>query len=178
MGVSTSPQQVQQKLAALRANLRERNHRMVTEAAKVAKAATLATATEATGGDLRLNNAGRAGAKLSVRYDITRSGDDARARVRARGPWQLVEHQIKPHVITSRYGGGSRKSRAAAVNEGRPLKGGRRAIVQTPNGPRRFVKHPGIRSPKQPWARGVRVAEPRLKQIMRGWVGEELRKVF
>ncbi len=178
MGVSTSPQQFQRKVATLQANLKDRNYRMVTEAAKVAKMATIATATTATGGDLRLKNAGRNGARLGVGYEVTRSGDDARARVRARGPWQLVEHPIKPHVITSRYAGGSRKSRAARVQAGKPLGGGRRAIVMSPYGPRRFVKHPGVRSPKRPWAKGVQAAEPQLRNIMRGWVGEELRKVF
>jgi len=178
MGVSHSPAELQRKLATFQVNLANRNVRQITEAAKTIKAATLLSAAAATGGDGRLNNAGKSGARLGVGYTITKSGDDARARVKARGPWQLVEHPLKPHVITSRYAGGSRRSRAAAVAAGRKLKGGRRAIVQTPFGPRRFVHHPGVRTPKRPWALGVKAAEPRVTNIMRGWVAEELRKVF
>lgn len=98
-------------------------------------------------GDLRLSGVGRSGARVNVGYDIKGGADNPVALVKARGPLHLVENPVKPHDITP-------KARR---------RGGKRAVV-TPFGPKAKVRHPGVRSPKKPWAKGKRRAEPIIKR--------------
>lgn len=71
-----------------------------------------AEASRASGGDGRLS--GAKDARISVRYDV-KGERNPTALIRALGPWQLVEFDTNPHFITSRRGGGSRRSRAARL---------------------------------------------------------------
>lgn len=107
----------------------------------------------AVGSDGRMSNVGRSGARLGVRYDL-RAGQNPSAVVRATGPWQLVENNTRSHLVTSRYARGTRarRSRAGLFGPQQPgaLRGGRRAVILTPWGYRRYARHPGTRG-KRPW---------------------------
>jgi len=52
----------------------------------------------ATGGDMRLSGVGRRGARIGVRYTITRGGTEA--WIAARGPLHLLERGTRGHEIT------------------------------------------------------------------------------
>jgi len=184
MGVSRSPAELQRKLKQLEANIQKRNFERVKEAAKIAKDATLVSAAAATGGDLRISNVGRSGAKLGVGYTIRKSGVDVSARVKARGKWQFVEYPIKAHAIRPKKRT-TRRGRTVIASVGtakvaidKPGRTSTRGALNTPYGPRAFVMHPGVQDPKQPWRRGIRFAEPVMRRTMTSWLGDELRKVF
>ena len=114
-----------------------------------------------------LKHAGKAGAKLNVRYDV-KGTTNATALVKAVGPWQLVEGDTKAHFIVAKGYGGSRKSRQArADNASRtrgaegssrgwlgPLKGKPRA-VSFGGVARAYVWHPGTKG-RRPWFIGIR----------------------
>jgi hypothetical protein len=105
--------------------------------ATLEKAALKAKETIAAGAPARLRNVGKSGAKLTVRYTLE---GDSLARMKAVGPWPLVEVGSKPHTI-------------------RPKKKGGRKAILTPSGPRASVQHPGTKA-KRLWSKGVEKAEP------------------
>ena len=113
--------------------------------------------------DLRLSGVGKGGARINVRY--TRAIEHV--LVKATGPWQFIEYDTKPHVITSKGLRGTRKSRAAAVTAGTPL---RRRTKASPtrlniNGSfRAYVKHPGTKG-QHPFRDGAKRAQPELPQV-------------
>lgn len=49
----------------------------------------------------RLRNVGKNGSKLGVRYDIKGTRNPT-SLIRATGPWQLIEHNTKPHIIVAK----------------------------------------------------------------------------
>lgn len=158
MGYSTSFEQLANKFGTVKADLGKVTQGATVAAAQAAKEVFLTSAAAATGGDLRLSQVGRNGAKLGVNYKIIGKGLDASARIRATGPWHLVEYRLGPHVITSKRAGGSRRSRARRFEEGAAgegIGGGRHAMLRTPYGPRPFVIHPGTSHPAKPWTRAV-----------------------
>lgn len=56
---------------------------------------------QATGGDNRLSGVGKRGARIGAKYDIKGSINPT-AIVRATGPAQLVEHDVRAHSIAPR----------------------------------------------------------------------------
>lgn len=131
----------------------------------------------------RLRNVGSSGAKLGIGYDI-KGFQNPTALVQARGPWQFIEYDNAPHWITSKYGGGSRKSRAQRLGGmanprargnastsflgnyeggGNPGVGG---SVRVPSaGYRRWARHPGTKG-KRPFAKGIERARPRVEKLL------------
>lgn len=136
-------------------------------------------------GDLRLSGVGRHGSKIGVIYKIKNNNFGF---VRATGAWPIRDSSlssgpVKPHLITSRYGGGSRISRArrlggsarsrrgeASVGMG-PTAGRGRGVGGVINifgetsfeseGWRLYARHPG--APRQPyWAQGVAKISPKI----------------
>lgn len=103
-------------------------------------------------------------AKLGAQVDLQgRSGvASARAVVTPapRGLWAIAEEGASAHVITSKYAGGSRKSRANRFLQGDSIGGGPRAVLNIPGiGYRKFAAIPKTRGGgKGTWEGGVRNA--------------------
>lgn len=172
MGTSTSATQLARKFDAAALALRERSPQEIVRRITVkAKQNAEAERNRAVGGDGRMSHVGRAkgGTKLGVRYDYDKTNTATpQSLLRATGPWQLIENNTAAHVITSRYGGGSRRSRTARAEfvgpqftgrgRNRKLKsrtgGDRRAVLNTPFGYRRSALHPGTRG-KHPWQKAT-----------------------
>lgn len=112
------------------------------------------------GGVTRLRGVGKRGAKIGVRFDV-KPGNNPSARVRATGPFHLIESDTKPHKVTPK-GKGRNK---------------RRAINIPGIGPRASAKHPGTKG-KHPWEKGVRRALPRVPQVMMSEQVASLRRFF
>jgi hypothetical protein len=132
-------------LAKSAANLKDAHRSAVTDAALEAKKILLDEANKVASGG-RLRNVGRSGAKLGVGFEVSTSGSGARAIVKARGPWQLVERGNRPHVIRPRR----RRGKRALSFDGRAYAS---------------VRHPGTRG-KEPWAKGQAKAGPKVAKIL------------
>ncbi len=124
----------------------------VADATKKAARATVVSAAMqskiviASGAPSRLRNVGKSGGKLGVRYTISGGDLNPSAKLRATGPWPIIESDIGPHRI------GPKKRRGGA-------RSGRGGGVSTPGGVFRSVHHPGTHG-KHLWAKGVAKAEP------------------
>lgn len=123
-------------------NLKAAHRTAITAGAMEAKKIFLDEADKVSSGG-RLRNVGRSGAKLGVGFEISTAGSGARAVVKARGPWQLVERGNKPHAIHPR------KKRALSY--------GGRAYAR--------VRHPGTKG-KRPWEKGQAKAGPKVSKIL------------
>lgn len=126
--------------------------------------------------DLNLSGVGKNGTKIGVRYTV---GSQA-AEVRATGPWQFIEYDTKPHIITSKGLRGTRKSRQAAVQARRslPLRRGAETTRLNINGSFRFyVNHPGTKG-QHPWRNGVNRAAPQLPAIAARVYRQQITRVF
>lgn len=95
----------------------------------------------AVGGDGRMSRVGRSGAKLGVTVRTVGDGDQ---RLKATGPWPLIEGDTPPHKIAVR------KKRGIAFG----------GIV------RASAQHPGTKG-KQPWRKGVQAGKPEAVRILR-----------
>lgn len=155
MGVSQNATQCAGKFTRLAGELRDVPKEAVGAAALHVKKTVLAVA------PARLRGVGKRGAKLGVNYRIGTSADgDTSARVRAEGPWQLIEHDTQRHRIP--------KDRS---------RGRKRVAVVPGYGPRSRVDHPGTKA-QRPWAKGVALATPRVQAEFRATLPTALRKVF
>jgi hypothetical protein len=78
---------------------------------------------------------------------------------------QIIANDSKSHRIGSAFAGGSRAKRSVAVGPILPgaSGGGRRAVLNTPFGFRRSVRHPGTKG-KDTWQDGKTKAEPAVKR--------------
>lgn len=126
----------------------------------------------------RMRNVGSPpGARVGVKYDV-KGTKNPTALVRAIGPLHLVENPIKPHMIIPKKTGrgakgrGSRRANQQALYDA--LFGGRYAgqkPLRTPYGPRYRVEHPGVSTPKRPWAKGMkRVPDPVRRTLERTYL--------
>lgn len=152
--MATAPSaRVAQQMGNLFREITTAGPKAINAAAAAAKTIHLAEIRRASGGDLRLSGVGAKGAPVNVRYQAIASSQDAAAMVRAVGPLHLLERPIKPHVILPR----SRR--------------GRVGVLATPYGPRRRVQHPGVSSPRRPWAIGFVRAKPAITKIIQRQYG-------
>jgi hypothetical protein len=140
----------------------------------VREAAQLSKATIVAGSPSRLRGVGKRGARLSVRYTLTKTADDPAALVFAVGPWQLIERDTRPHQIPR-----ERRTRSFEGVYGHAvIPGGSEAPPHGPRGVRTRVHHPGTKG-KKPWARGVEKATPLVtllfhrlgEDAIRAWFG-------
>lgn len=115
---------------------------------------------DATGGDSRISNMGRRGAKVGARYDV-RQGKNPSAIVKATGPLQIIERDTKPHRVPR-----ERKS-----------KRGKKRLVLTPWGPRAFINHPGTKG-KHPFEKAVAEKAPKVPKVFQEKVAGAMRKQF
>lgn len=101
-------------------------------------------------------------AKLGAKVDLqARSGTasaSATVSPNPRGLWTILEEGAGSHVVTSKYAGGSRKSRANRFMQGDQIGGGARAVLNIPGiGYRKFAVIPKTRGGgKGTWEAGVR----------------------
>lgn len=153
----------------------------VKRSAEVAKAEQLRRMRADSGGDLKLSGVnaakGRAGnAKINAKYKLTKgTGGSATALITAEGPLQIINNDTSGHVIRSAWGAGTRGGRGGRgtrgftgpVLPGQFGGGGRggKAVLNTPFGFRRSVRHPGTKG-KQTWQLGRRDAEPKIRTSM------------
>ena len=112
----------------------------------------------AAGGDSRLSNMGRRGAKVGARYDM-RKGPNPSALVKATGPLHILERDTKPHDMP------------------RQRRRGRRRVMNTPWGPRAFVKHPGTKG-QAPFAKAVAEEAPKVPLVYARELRAAMRKHF
>lgn len=170
----TTPAQFAAKMSRLAAELPRDTEATTREAATFVKTTALAELRRVA--PRQRLNAGR----LNVRYDV-RTGTNPVALVKAVGPWQLIENDTRPHRIVSRYSGGTRSRRAQTGVFGpiRPgsIRGGRRAVVLTPYGYRRYARHPGTRG-KHPWQKAMNRATPRIPDTYQRVLRRRLTRTF
>ncbi len=114
----------------------------LTRASLTVKDALLAQGRADAGADLRLSNAGRA--KLRVKFTV--KGDQS-IITPAGGPWGLLEHGARPHLITPR-----RRNRSGVL-----AFGGRFA---------RSVRHPGSPA-RRTWSTGRKQSERKAAETLR-----------
>lgn len=135
----------------------------------------------ASGGDSKLSNVGK-GAPVGVKVRVGLRESRWSALFTPKGPVQLLETGIKPHVITSRYQGGPRKGRGERVKAGQRLKAGvqrERAVLNTPFGYRAWVEHPGVSQAKQPkpFTKAADEVHKKAPAIAAAAVRAELRRI-
>ena len=150
MGKSTSVAQFSGKIQKAGANLKAAQKPAIEREALAAKKYMQTAARMAAGADMRLS--GMKGRKLDVGYQ----SHGTKATVFARGPWGLTEFGAGPHIISSRRGGGSRRSRSTRLSAFGPSigRGGRvRGAINIPGiGWRLYARHPGTKG-KHTWER-------------------------
>lgn len=120
------------------------------------------------GAPARLSGVGKNGASLGIRQHKSGSFAQPQTVLKASGPWQLIEHNTRPHIIVSRKLGGSRRRRTNLASglfvraSGRRVtttRRGERGAIRTPQGLRAYAQHPGTRG-KHVWKKGVERGTP------------------
>jgi hypothetical protein len=131
-------------------------------AAKAVKQSAREEAARDIGGDLRMSNVGRRGARLRAVDTVRTSGTVTTGKVVGLpvGLWSLVTDGAAPHMIRRRRGGKRRAQRGVLLVDGRPV-----------TGP---VRHPGT-SGKGTWRRVRRRAERDVPRAYAKAVREVLR---
>lgn len=106
------------------------------------------------------NKPSKLGAKVDVQGRSGTASASALITPVPRGLWAIAEEGANAHVITSKYAGGSRKSRANRFMQGDPIGGGPRAVINIPGvGYRKFAVIPKTRpGGKGNWEGGIRNA--------------------
>lgn len=104
------------------------------------------------------NRPAKLGASVDLRGRSGTAGASATVSPVPRGLWTILEEGANAHVITSRYAGGSRKSRANRFAVGDSIGGGPRAVINIPGvGYRKYAVIPKTRpGGKGTWEAGVR----------------------
>ena len=180
MGVSTSTGQFLGKLNRYATKLELNDRDAMREAGDRTTKLLNIQARMATGGDQLLSGyrAGGKGKPVPLRAvsRLEKRKGGYQAYVRARGPWQLVENDVEPHMVTSRrtvapaeFRGrdkrgrrrrNSKASRERAVLGGATLLGPGKLKWQE-GGKDKFAQFTIASSKgRQPWAKGVAQAKP------------------
>lgn len=181
MGTSRTVGEFVGKLARIPGSFQEAQRQAAPKVGMVGKRILLDQAQQ-DNGSLKFRNAGKNGSKLGAGYDVRDAGGKKLIEVKPRGwVWAILQGGAKPHVITSKYAGGSRKSRQQRVEGGQRLQrgGGRggRAVLRTPAGYRRWVKHPGVK-PKRTFTKARDRFFKEAPSIAKKEYDEALRRVF
>jgi len=149
--------------------------RVMADASKTA----IVTSTQRVVPDMNLSHVGKNGGKLGVSTIV-----GTQARVKATGPWQIIEYDTKKHVIASSRFKGPRAGRGERVAAGqRSLKAGFRglgvagAALRTPYGPRTTVNHPGTKG-QHPFRDGVADVVPKLPDVAAKVYRAQIQKIY
>lgn len=154
MGTSRTVDELIGKLKQINRELNKTPYEIVEEASLHVKKQTLALAPK------RLSGVGKRGARLNVRYNISRFEGISKSKVFAVGPWQLIERDTRAHRIP------------------RERTRGRQRYAVIPNvGVRAYANHPGTKG-KHPWDRGIDAAVPKVRRLLSDEAIEALRRVF
>ena len=191
----TDPKALADKLRAAAGSMEAAQAATVKQVAEQSKATILANIRSATGGDQLLSGAKRPAPgprksgkkrtprekKIGVSYRVRDGVNGPTALVRATGPLQLVENDVKPHFVVSRFavanaysqvittgkragktrkGRNTREARIASVAFGLgSVGGGRRAVLNLGGGTyRRWTTSHS--QGRHPWRRGVEEVTP------------------
>jgi len=159
MGLSRNPAQFARKIQQLPAAIDKATREVTKHNAAAAKRNAEAELRRATGGSMRLSNAGalvragdsrrvvgRTGVPLKV---ITKPESEARVLVSAVGPWQLIESPTKGHFIGP-AGVAKTEKKSKSGRAGVKARQGRAKALKTPYGIKRWVYTPGTKG-KKPW---------------------------
>lgn len=144
------------------------NRTAISDAALILKRSIEKERDHAVGADGRLSGVGKRGAKLGVGYDI-KGTNNPTALLQARGPWQLVERDVQPHIVGAKSLG-TRASIRKRAGGGRGAFAGlkpRAGAKALAFGGlyRATARHPGTRG-KQPWQRGIDAGyDPALRRL-------------
>lgn len=164
MGVSRSPFEFATKLEKLVVEVGQANRAAINAAALIVTREIRTRTAAATGGDMRLSGVGKRGARVGVGYDV--KGDrNATALIRARGPFHLVERDVKPHDIKLRRDTGKRRS-------------GPRALRMKNLGFARSAKNAGGSKGRRPFERGTKAGEPKARLAFEREQAKALARVF
>lgn len=163
MGVSRSGKELADKLDRAARNIDAAGKRGVRETSLVMKTSVTRELGAAGVKGGRLSRVGKNGARLSVGFNIKTFGGNPTSLFRARGPWQIIENDSKPHPIAAKKKRGRDNSQAA--------------IKLADGGIRRSVNHPGTRG-KHPWAKGVAKGIPLAGRAFQQGAAESFRKVW
>lgn len=189
MGTSHSAAELGAKFSTLARNLESVQKGAARSGARVIEQAVQREMRAATGGDLVLSGMTRTtGPKRSNSGGIKKIGVKVRPMrdgvlVAATGPAQLVENDVKPHIVTSRHAKGAaytRTTKAGKTVKGRSTResrqasalfglgvtgGGRRAVLHWGNNFARFTRSSS--KGRHPWRNGVRQSRDRAVGVMR-----------
>lgn len=156
MATSTSAAQFASRIAKMGQAVKDAPKVAVKAAALSMKGDIEKARNAAVGGDGRMSRVGKKGAKLGVNFKI--HGDGMEARMKATGPWPLIESNIPAHRI------------------GPKKKGGRRGIAFR-GVVRASAQHPGTKG-KKPWKKGVDSGTPKAVKILREQTINAVRKAI
>lgn len=147
MGTSRSVAELGGKLRKIPAEMAKANEASANRIGMLAKGQFLDTARADNHGKLEFRNVGKRGAKLGIRYQVDGPAERKTVDIRpstGRIAWRILESGARPHVITSKRAGGSRRSRAQRVRSGQKLQ--RNVPISIGGLPRAWAKHPGVRA--------------------------------
>ena len=156
--MSKTPAQFARSVRRLPGELEQAAERGVAKSALTVTRSIRSELQRVTGGDSRMSGVGKRGRKVGARYRV-RGGSEPSALITAEGPVHLLERDTKAHTIP------------------RERRRGRRRIVVTPQGPRARVNHPGTQG-RQPFAKGVNAAAPKVPRVIQQEVSTALRRTF
>lgn len=163
MGVSRSPAQLVAKLDRWAVEIEGANRAAVSAAALIVVKEIRTRTAVATGGDMRLSGVGRKGAKVGVGYDV-KGTKNATALIRARGPFHLVERDVRRHDIAPKRvkTGRNRGPKALTIK-------GRFAAS---------AKNAGGSKGRHPFEHGAKAAQPKAVMAFQREQDKALAKVF
>lgn len=196
MGTSRSVAEMSAKMDRAARGIDRASREAIETAAKETKRVTVELMAKATGGDLALSGTTRTTGpkrstrstpatkgKIGVNYKVERRPAGDQALVRATGPAQLVENDVKRHVVVSRYakaservnyigrkgnvlaGRSSRQARNVAVMAGIGTTGDRRAVLRW--GGTNYARWTTASSKgRHPWRNGIAQMRPRIPGIV------------
>ena len=202
MGTSRSFAELASKMDKAGVEVKGASDLAVRELAKDTKRTVVGLMSRATGGDLVMSGFGRnakkpqgAGKKIGVSYKIEQRNGATQAFVKATGPAHLVESDVAPHVVVSRYAQtaakvsytskkgkviSSRRGRAAfaaAAAQGVGFTGGRRAVLGYGDG--RFRRSTIAKSKgRHPWEMGINAMRPQVARQIAKSNAKAIGRVF
>jgi hypothetical protein len=120
----------------------------------------------AIGGDMRMSNVGKRGARISIRYKVGKKGELPWASISVRGPAQMIERDTRAHMIYPRGTKGARNRNRVKAGP-IAVKHKRGNMIMPPVSDfRKSAFHPGTKG-KHPFARGQKAAQPAVLRNLR-----------
>lgn len=166
MGVSKGVPAFQRKAAKIAVDLQDSDLTRVKAASQIIKKAVERRAPR------RLRNVGgkarraKGGSRIGVRYNVGNFGGDAKSKVFAYGPFQLIERDTKAHRIPR-----------PTVGRGRNKRANTRRILIPGVGWRSAARHPGTKG-QRPWRKGVMASYDEVRDVLQSTTVTILKRHF